>query len=52
MDSGGHVEIYYKGLEYTGIWSSPDGHGPLTFTLYTSQVVTLPPGLVWIDVVA
>ncbi len=52
MDSGGHVEIYYKGLEYTGIWSNPDSHGPLTFTLYTSQVVTLPPGLVWIDVVA
>ena len=52
LDSGGRVQIYYKGLGYNGSWSSPDGHGPLTFTLDSGQVVTLPPGLVWIDVVA
>jgi len=52
LDSGGSVQIYYKGLGYTGSWSAPDGHGPLTFTLDGGQVVTLPPGLVWIDVVA
>jgi len=52
LDSGGRVQIYYKGLGYNGSWGSPDGHGPLTFTLDSGQVVTLPPGLVWIDVVA
>lgn len=52
MDSSGRVQIYYKGLGYNGGWSAPDGHGPLTFTLDSGQVVTLPPGLVWIDVVA
>jgi hypothetical protein len=52
LDSGGRVQIYYKGLGYNGTWSSPDGHGPLTFTLDSGQVVSLPPGLVWIDVVA
>ncbi|HEX9476790.1 MAG TPA: DUF3048 domain-containing protein [Candidatus Dormibacteraeota bacterium] len=52
LDSGGRVQVYYKGSGYNGSWSSPDGHGPLTFTLDGGQVVTLPPGLVWIDVVA
>ena len=52
LDSGGAVQIYYKGLGYTGTWSAPNGHGPLTFKLDSGQVVTLPPGLVWIDVVA
>jgi hypothetical protein len=52
LDSGGAVGIYYKGLGYTGTWSAPNGHGPLTFKLDNGQVVTLPPGLVWIDVVA
>jgi len=52
MDSGGRVQIYYKGRGFGGSWSSSDGHGPLTFTLDGGQVVTLPPGLVWIDVVA
>src|SRR5256712_4262345 len=52
MDSGGRVQIYYKGLGYNGSWASPDGHGPLSFTLDSGQAVTLPPGLVWVDVVA
>jgi hypothetical protein len=52
LDSGGAVGIYYKGLGYSGSWSAPDGHGPLTFKLDSGQVVTLPPGLVWIDVTA
>ncbi|HEX2679814.1 MAG TPA: DUF3048 domain-containing protein [Candidatus Dormibacteraeota bacterium] len=51
LDTSGRVEIYYKGLQYTGTWSSPDSHGPLVFTLDNGQVVSLPPGLVWIDVV-
>jgi hypothetical protein len=52
LDSGGAVGIYYKGLGYSGSWSAPNGHGPLTFKLDSGQVVTLPPGLVWIDVTA
>jgi Protein of unknown function (DUF3048) N-terminal domain/Protein of unknown function (DUF3048) C-terminal domain/Bacterial Ig-like domain len=52
LDSGGPVGIYYKGLGYSGSWSAPNGHGPLTFKLDSGQVVTLPPGLVWIDVTA
>jgi Protein of unknown function (DUF3048) N-terminal domain/Protein of unknown function (DUF3048) C-terminal domain/Bacterial Ig-like domain len=52
LDSGGAVGIYYKGLGYSGTWSAPNSHGPLTFKLDSGQVVTLPPGLVWIDVTA
>jgi hypothetical protein len=52
LDSGGRVQVYYKGLGYGGTWGAPDGHGPLTFTLDGGQVLTLPPGLVWIDVTA
>jgi Protein of unknown function (DUF3048) N-terminal domain/Protein of unknown function (DUF3048) C-terminal domain len=52
LDSGGAAGIYYKGLAYTGTWSAPNGHGPLTFKLDNGQVVPLPPGLVWIDVTA
>jgi hypothetical protein len=50
LDTSGRVEIYYKGLGYTGTWASTDSHGPLTFTLDSGQAVSLPPGLVWIDV--
>ena len=52
LDSSGRIEIFYKGMQYAGFWSSTDGHGPLTFTLDGGQVLTLPPGLVWIDVTA
>jgi len=52
MDSGGHAEFYYKGQGYSGTWAAPDSTGPLTFALANGQPVTLPPGLVWIDVTA
>jgi hypothetical protein len=52
LDTSGNVEIYYKGLGYSGSWASTDGHGPLSFTLAGGQPVALPPGLVWIDVTA
>jgi hypothetical protein len=52
LDTSGRMEIYYKGIGYAGTWSSTDSHGPLTFTLDGGQVVTLPPGLVWVDVVS
>jgi hypothetical protein len=51
MDSGGAADIYYKGMLFEGSWSAPDHNGPLTFT-FSGQTVTLPPGLVWIDVIA
>jgi hypothetical protein len=51
LDSGGPVNIYYKGQGYSGTWTSPDRNGPLIFTLASGQVVSMPPGLVWIDVV-
>ena len=50
LDSSGGTNIYYKGQGYKGTWSSTSRNGPLTFTLAGGQVLTLPPGLVWIDV--
>jgi hypothetical protein len=40
----------YQGQQYGGTWASNDPHGPLVFQLDNGQLVTLPPGLVWIDV--
>ena len=51
LDSGGAAQIYYKGLGYQATWNAPDHNGPLTFTI-NGTIVSLPPGLVWIDVVA
>ena len=50
LDTNGRIDVFYKGLHYTGNWASTDSHGPLTFTLDNGQALTLPPGLVWIDV--
>ena len=50
LDTNGRIDVYYKGLHYTGGWASTDSHGPLAFTLDGGQALTLPPGLVWIDV--
>jgi hypothetical protein len=50
LDTSGRIDVYYKGQQYAGTWTSTDSHGPLTFTLDNGQAVTLPPGLVWIDV--
>ena len=52
LDTNGRIDVFYKGLHYTGNWASTDSHGPLTFTLDGGQALTLPPGLVWIDVTA
>jgi len=52
LDSSGRFSVFYKGMGYSGTWSSTDSHGPLTFTLDSGQVLTMPPGLVWIDVTA
>ena len=52
LDTSGPIEVYYKGQQHSGTWSNNDSHGPLVFTLGSGQAVTLPPGLVWIDVVS
>jgi len=50
LDTSGAINVYYKGLGYTGTWRSVDGHQPLVFTLSNGQTLPMPPGLVWIDV--
>ncbi len=50
LDTSGRIGVFYKGMAYSGTWTSTDSHGPLTFKLDSGQVLTLPPGLVWIDV--
>ena len=52
LDTTGHVDIFYKGMRYAATWTSSDGHGPLTFTGADGQPITLPPGLVWVDITA
>jgi hypothetical protein len=52
LDSNGRVDIFYKGMQYAGFWNSTDSHGPLTFTLADGSPLSLPAGLVWIDVTA
>lgn len=50
LDSSGYATILYKGVQYGASWKSTDRNGPLTFALNNGQPVSLPPGLVWIDV--
>jgi DUF3048 family protein/Big-like domain-containing protein len=50
LDTKGRIDFYYKGLRYTGTWTSTGGHKPLAFKQANGQPLTLPPGLVWIDV--
>jgi hypothetical protein len=50
LDSGGKIDIFYKGLRYAGTWSSTSAHKALTFKLTSGLALNLPPGLVWIDV--
>jgi hypothetical protein len=50
LDSSGKIDVYYKGHRFAGTWSATGAHAPLTFKLTNGQVLSLPPGLVWIDV--
>ncbi|HEY8840082.1 MAG TPA: DUF3048 domain-containing protein [Candidatus Dormibacteraeota bacterium] len=52
LDSSGKIDVFYKGHRYSGTWSSAGAHKPLTFKLAGGQALSLPPGLVWIDVVS
>jgi hypothetical protein len=51
LDSNGKIDVYYKGHHFSGTWSAAGAHSPITFKLYSGQALTLPPGLVWIDIV-
>ncbi len=50
LDTSGAINIYYKGHGYKGTWKSTNLKAPLSFSV-GGQPITLPPGLVWIDVV-
>ena len=52
LDSTGSADIYYKGQRYAGAWSGADTHSPITFTTADGQALSVPPGLVWVDVAA
>jgi DUF3048 family protein/Big-like domain-containing protein len=52
LDSGGKIDVYYKGHRFAGAWTSAGAHKPLVFKVDGGQALNLPPGLVWIDVVA
>ncbi|HKV87651.1 MAG TPA: DUF3048 domain-containing protein [Candidatus Dormibacteraeota bacterium] len=50
IDSSGLFNVYYKGQSWKGTWKSVNSHAPLVFTLSDGTALSLPPGLVWIDV--
>jgi len=52
MESGGAAEFYFRGKMQSGRWSGPDRRSPFTFQLDNGQPLTLPPNLVWLDVVS
>jgi hypothetical protein len=52
LETSGKIDIFYKGQRYAGTWTSTNEHKPLTFKLANGKPLSLPPGLVWIDVTA
>jgi len=51
MESGGRADFYYDGFHAAGRWSSPNRSTPFKFELDSGQVVNLPAGLTFVDVV-
>jgi len=51
LDSGGPLDIYFRGQHATGTWSAANSSSPLVFANASGQVLDLPNGLVWVDVV-
>jgi hypothetical protein len=51
LDSGGALDIYYRGQVVTGSWSAADRAAPFVFKNAAGQEISLPDGLVWVDVV-
>ena len=50
LDTTGAADVYYKGFRYAATWNGSDVHNPIAFTTADGQALTLPPGLVWVDV--
>ena len=51
LEAGGVAEFYYQGKMATGHWSAADRSSPFVFKLDSGPTITLPPNLVWVDVV-
>lgn len=51
LDSGGAIDVYYRGKHVTGSWSAADRSSPLVFKTASGAELLLPHGLVWVDVV-
>ncbi len=51
IDGSGSADVYYQGQKYAARWSSPDPTSPVVFTTESGQPISLPKGLVWVDVV-
>lgn len=52
LESSGKIDVYYKGHRFAGTWTSTGANKPLTFKLSNGTVLSMPPGLVWVDVVS
>ena len=51
LDSGGPLDIYFRGQHATGSWAAGDRSSPFVFKNAAGAELTLPLGLVWVDVV-
>ncbi|HEV2216036.1 MAG TPA: DUF3048 domain-containing protein [Candidatus Dormibacteraeota bacterium] len=50
LETTGAADVYYKGQRYAAVWNGTDVHSPITFQTADGQPLSLPPGLVWVDV--
>ena len=50
LDSSSKADFYYKGHKFAGTWNATGARTPVTFKLASGQPLSVPPGLVWIDV--
>jgi hypothetical protein len=50
-EAGGKADFYYRGQLASGTWSGTDRANPWVFKLASGEIVSLPKGLTWIDVV-
>jgi hypothetical protein len=51
MESGGGAEFYFMGKKATGKWAAADRSSGFTFTYDDGRPLTIPRGVVWVDVI-
>jgi hypothetical protein len=51
LDTGGGLDVYYRGQHAAGTWSAADANSPLVFKNAAGNPIVLPHGLVWVDLV-